>query len=56
MKVQVECSPDISENHEDWSRNVWSRAGRYLKERHPELTGAPSVPFLVDLLLKEVGF
>ena len=36
---------------------LWSRAGKFLKEKHPELRGKdPSKEMLIDLLLKELGF
>jgi hypothetical protein len=36
--------------------DLWTRARRFLDEKHPELTGIPSKEMLIDLLLKEAGF
>lgn len=37
--------------------DLWARARKYLKEKHPNLNGIPiSRDTLIDLLLEEAGF
>ena len=36
--------------------DLWKRAARFMRAKHPEIVGVPSKEMFIDLLLKEVGF